>query len=72
MNKFIWPLTKATLKWQKHSLQIAKEPSNIDFYRAKVRTTEIYFKRMFPRIKSLEKTMMANPESLMRITSEQF
>ena len=114
MNKFIWPLTKATLNWQRHSLQIAtrarknrdmigsasvdylmysgyitmgyfwammaqkaneeiaKKPGNIDFYRAKVRTAEFYFKRMFPRIKTLEKTMMAHPRSLMRMTSEQF
>lgn len=114
MNKFIWPLTKATLRWQRHSLRIAtrarknrdiigsasvdylmysgyitmgyfwammaqkaneaiaRQPSNIDFYRAKVRTAEFYFERMFPRIKALEKTMMANPKSLMRITSEQF
>jgi len=52
--------------------EIAKNPDNIDFYRAKVRTAEFYFERIFPRIKTLGKTMMAKPTSLMRITSEQF
>jgi len=114
MNKFIWPLSKAVLNWQRYSLQIAsrarkdrdligsasveylmysgyitmayfwammaqkaneeisKNPENIDFYRAKVRTAEFYFERILPRIKTLAKTMMAKPTSLMRITSEQF
>jgi len=52
--------------------EIAKKPENIDFYRAKVRTAEFYFERIFPRIRTLGKTMMAKPRSLMRITSEQF
>jgi len=52
--------------------EIAKKPENIDFYRAKVRTAEFYFERIFPRIKTLGKTMMAKPRSVMRITSEQF
>jgi len=57
---------------QKANEEIAKNPENIDFYRAKVRTAEFYFQRIFPRIKTLAKTMMANPTSLMRMTSEQF
>jgi len=57
---------------QKANEEIAKKPGNIDFYRAKVRTAEFYFKRLFPRIKTLEKTMMEHPRSLMRMTSEQF
>jgi len=57
---------------QKANEQIAKKPENIDFYRAKVRTAEFYFEHILPRIKALGKTMMANPQSLMRITSEQF
>ena len=57
---------------QKANEEIAKKPENIDFYRAKVRTAEFYFERIFPRIKTLGKTMMAKPRSLMRITSEQF
>jgi hypothetical protein len=52
--------------------EISKNPENIDFYRAKVRTAEFYFERILPRIKTLGKTMMAKPASLMRITSEQF
>ncbi|MEE4217728.1 MAG: acyl-CoA dehydrogenase C-terminal domain-containing protein [Xanthomonadales bacterium] len=114
MNKFIWPLIKSVISWQRHSLvlalkarknreivgsasveylmysgyitmayfwakmaqvaneKIAESPENIEFYRAKVRTAEFYFERIFPRAKVLAKTMMANPRSLMRMTSEQF
>ena len=114
MNKFIYPLSKGVVNWQRYSLQIAlkarknrdvigsasvdylmysgyvtmayfwammaqkanekiaEKPDNIEFYRAKVRTAEFYFKHIFPRTKTLGKTMMANPRSLMRITSEQF
>jgi len=113
MYKFISPLRKAAIKWQRNTLRIgikahknrdmigsasvdymmysgyiimaylwammaqkaneriAEKPDNIEFYRAKVRTAEFYFERIFPRIKSLGKTMLAGPESLMRITPEQ-
>jgi alkylation response protein AidB-like acyl-CoA dehydrogenase len=57
---------------QKANEKIAQNPDNIEFYRAKVRTAEFYFEYIFPRIKTLGKTMMANPQSLMRIKSEQF
>ena len=57
---------------QKANERIAEEPDNIEFYRAKVRTAEFYFERIFPRIRALGKTMLAEPESLMRITPEQF
>ena len=52
--------------------KIAEKPENIEFYRAKVRTAEFYFERIFPRAKVLGKTMMVNPRSLMRMPSEQF
>jgi len=57
---------------QKANERIAGKPDNIDFYRAKVRTAEFYFERILPRTKVLAKTMLADPKSLMRITSEQF
>ena len=57
---------------QKANEGIAEKPDNIEFYQAKVRTAEFYFDRIFPRIKTLGKTMVANPRSLMRITNEQF
>ena len=57
---------------QKANEKIATKPVNIEFYRAKVRTAEFYFEHTLPRIKVLGKTMMANPRSLMRISSEQF
>lgn len=114
MNKFIWPLGKAVINWQRYALKIgakarkdrdiigsasvdflmysgyvtmayfwammaqkaneriAEKPDNIEFYRAKVRTAEFYFDRIFPRTKLLARTMMADPKSLMRITDEQF
>lgn len=57
---------------QKANEKIAMKPDNIEFYRAKVRTAEFYFEHIFPRVKTLGQTMLANPRSLMRITSEQF
>jgi alkylation response protein AidB-like acyl-CoA dehydrogenase len=114
MNKFIWPLSKAVVNWQRYALKIgvkarkdrdiigsasvdflmysgyvtmayfwammaqkanekiAEKPDNIEFYRAKVRTAEFYFDRIFPRTRLLAKTMLAEPKSLMRMTSEQF
>jgi len=114
MNKFIWPLSKAVVNWQRYALKIAlkarkdrdiigsasvdflmysgyvmmayfwammaqkaneriaEKPDNIEFYRAKVRTAEFYFERIFPRTKLLAKTMMSDPKSLMRMTGEQF
>jgi alkylation response protein AidB-like acyl-CoA dehydrogenase len=114
MNKFIWPLSKATINWQQYSLRlalkarknrdvvgsasvdylmysgyiamgymwammaqkanerIAEKPDNIEFYRAKVRTAEFYFERIFPRIKTLSTTMMADPKSLMRLDEDSF
>ena len=114
MHKFIWPLTKAVMHWQRYALKIgmkarkdrdiigsasvdflmysgyvtmayfwammaqkanekiAEKPENIDFYRAKVRTAEFYFKRILPRTKVLAKTMMSDPKTLMRISDEQF
>lgn len=114
MHKFIWPLSKAVVNWQRYALKIgmkaranrdmigsasvdflmysgyvtmayfwammaqkanekiAEKPENIEFYRAKVRTAEFYFKRILPRTKVLAKTMMSDPKTLMRITNEQF
>ena len=57
---------------QKANEKIAEKPENIEFYRAKVRTAEFYFARIFPRTKVLAQTMLADPKSLMRITNEQF
>ena len=57
---------------QKANEKIAQKPENIEFYRAKVRTAEFYFDRIFPRTRVLAKTMMTDPKSLMRITDEQF
>ena len=57
---------------QKANEKISEQPDNIAFYQAKVRTAEFYFERIFPRAKVLAKTMVSDPASLMRITSEQF
>ncbi len=57
---------------QKANERIAEKPENIEFYRAKVRTAEFYFERIFPRIKTLSSTMMANPKSLTRLDEDSF
>ena len=50
--------------------KLAGEVDNRDFYRAKIKTAEFYFERMLPRTKSLAKTMMADPKSLMQLDEE--
>ncbi|GHG02120.1 acyl-CoA dehydrogenase C-terminal domain-containing protein [Thalassotalea marina] len=50
--------------------KLAGEVENRDFYRAKIKTAEFYFERIFPRIKSLSATMMADPKSLMQLDQE--
>ncbi|PCI72653.1 MAG: acyl-CoA dehydrogenase [Gammaproteobacteria bacterium] len=57
---------------QKANERIAEKPDNIEFYKAKVRTAEFYFDRIFPRIKTLSATMMADSKSLMRLDAEHF
>lgn len=57
---------------QKANERIAEKPENIEFYRAKVRTAEFYFERIFPRIKTLATTMMASPKSLTRLEEDSF
>ena len=42
------------------------------FYQAKVKTAEFYFTRLFPRVKGLAKTMMADPKSLMQMSDDLF
>jgi len=44
-----------------------KKLENRDFYRAKIKTAEFYFERLLPRTKSLAKTMMADPKTLMQL-----
>lgn len=50
--------------------KLAEDVDNRDFYRAKIKTAEFYFERMLPRTKSLAKTMMADPKSLMQLDQE--
>ena len=50
--------------------KLADDVENRDFYRAKIKTAEFYFERMLPRTKSLAKTMMADPKSLMQLDQE--
>jgi alkylation response protein AidB-like acyl-CoA dehydrogenase len=47
-----------------------KDLENRDFYRAKIKTAEFYFDRMLPKTKSLAKTMMADPKTLMQLDQE--
>jgi alkylation response protein AidB-like acyl-CoA dehydrogenase len=50
--------------------KLASDVENRDFYRAKIKTAEFYFERMLPRTKSLAKTMMADPKSLMQLDQD--
>ena len=50
--------------------KLATDVENRDFYRAKIKTAEFYFERMLPRTKSLAKTMMADPKTLMQLDPE--
>jgi 3-(methylsulfanyl)propanoyl-CoA dehydrogenase len=51
---------------------LTKGIGNKEFNKAKIRTAEFYFDRIFPRVKGLSSTMMSNPDSLMKIDVEQF
>lgn len=50
--------------------KLATDVESRDFYRAKIKTAEFYFERMLPRTKSLAKTMMADPKTLMQLDAE--
>ena len=50
--------------------KLATDVENRDFYRAKIKTAEFYFERMLPRTKSLGKTMMADPKTLMQLDQD--
>jgi len=50
--------------------KLAGEVENRDFYRAKIKTAEFYFERILPRTKSLAKTMMSDPKTLMQLDEE--
>ena len=50
--------------------KLATDVENRDFYRAKIKTAEFYFERLLPRTKSLAKTMMASPKTLMQLDQE--
>lgn len=50
--------------------KLAGDCENRDFYRAKIKTAEFYFERMLPRTKSLAKTMMADPKTLMQLNED--
>lgn len=50
--------------------KLAGDVDNRDFYRAKIKTAEFYFDRLLPRTKSLAKTMMADPKTLMQLDQD--
>ncbi|MFT4809204.1 MAG: alkylation response protein AidB-like acyl-CoA dehydrogenase [Arenicella sp.] len=50
--------------------KLAEDVENRDFYRAKIKTAEFYFERLLPRTKSLAKTMMADPKTLMQLDED--
>jgi len=50
--------------------KLATDVENRDFYRAKIKTAEFYFERILPRTRSLAKTMMSNPKTLMQLDQD--
>ena len=50
--------------------RLAEGVADRDFYRTKIMTAEFYFAQLLPRTKSLAKTMMAAPETVMQIDEE--
>ncbi|MGY0583853.1 MAG: acyl-CoA dehydrogenase C-terminal domain-containing protein [Paraglaciecola chathamensis] len=50
--------------------KLATDVENRDFYRAKIKTAEFYFERLLPRTKSLAKTMMADPKTLVQLDED--
>jgi hypothetical protein len=42
------------------------------FYRAKIQTAEFYFAKILPRTSSLLETMLAGPDSLMKLGENEF
>ena len=61
-----------TMMAQKANEKIAEKPDNIEFYRAKVRTAEFYFKRILPRTKFHAQAMMSDPKFLMKLDADSF
>jgi hypothetical protein len=55
---------------QKAYEKLADNCENRDFYRAKIKTAEFYFERVLPRTKSLGKTMMAHPKTIMQLDQD--
>ncbi len=52
--------------------KLADNPSDADFYRAKINKADFYFKRILPRTKTLADTMLSGADVLMDIPDEQF
>jgi alkylation response protein AidB-like acyl-CoA dehydrogenase len=57
---------------QKANEKLTEGTGDKAFYKAKVKTAEFYFTRILPRTKSLAKTMMADPKTLMQIQEDDF
>jgi len=50
--------------------KLATDVENRDFYRAKIKTAEFYFERILPRTRTLAKTMMSDPKTLMQLDQD--
>ncbi|ASP38400.1 acyl-CoA dehydrogenase [Bacterioplanes sanyensis] len=51
---------------------ISRDPSQADFYRAKIHTAEFYFDRMLPRAKGHAKMMVKPARTLMQMSEDHF
>lgn len=52
--------------------KLATNPSDVNFYQAKLATAKFYYQRILPRTKTHAAAMQAGHESLMALTSEDF
>ena len=61
---------------ERASVKALKNPKLDDaqkeFHKAKIQTADFYFSRMFPRIKTIEATMLQPPSKVMQMKEENF
>lgn len=52
--------------------KLAENPSDADFYHAKLKTARFYFERLLPRTRTLAEVMLSGADNLMELDSEHF
>ncbi|WP_417581905.1 acyl-CoA dehydrogenase C-terminal domain-containing protein [Nitrincola sp.] len=52
--------------------KLTENPSDADFYHAKLKTARFYFERLLPRTRTLAEVMLSGADNLMELDSEHF